>query len=122
MKGLVAAFAALLVLTAAPAAHASTVKCRTGYFAPGLDRESPRASRLRAIDLPRLTDGYAVRCLVAESVAADVQLAFHRDHRLPKSVRTFGARWNGGTWQVAASGKHVTATHGHRRVKFDLDI
>jgi hypothetical protein len=109
MKGLVAAFAALLVLTAAPAAHASTVKCRTGYFAPGLDRESPRASRLRAIDLPRLTDGYAVRCLVAESVAADVQLAF-------------GARWNGGTWQVAASGKHVTATHGHRRVKFDLDI
>jgi hypothetical protein len=31
-------------------------------------------TKLRAIGLPRLTDGYAVRCLVAESVAADMDI------------------------------------------------
>lgn len=118
---LAAALVGLFVLGGAPTARAATVRCRIGYYAPSLDVATPHVSRLRAIDLPRRTDGYAVRCLVAESVASDVQSAFHHSLELPQSVHVFGARWNGGTWKVRGSGKHVTATHGHRRITFDLD-
>src|SRR5687767_4790305 len=73
----VAPAVACLSMFAVPApstAEARSTSCRTGYFWPGLDDERfPTIHRLRAIDLPRRTDRYAPRCLVAESVAGLVK-------------------------------------------------
>jgi hypothetical protein len=117
-------FAVLLALLALPpAASARTVRCDTGYYAPGLDHGSPEVAKLRAVDLPRRTDGYAPRCLVAESVASEVKRAIQDTGDRPARVRVFGARWNGGRWNCAYDGAATTcrkAGKPSRKVKFRL--
>jgi hypothetical protein len=137
MDARVVLIAALAVLApAAPQAHAGTVTCRLGYYWPGLDDAAfPTVARLRAADLPRRTDHYAPRCLVAEAVAGLVKdkvaraaakhgTAFRYDKHAPRRVTPMGARWYGGVYRVrygpAGSSVAVTATHGHRRVTFRL--
>ena len=134
VKALLLALVAAVLVPAAAEAH--TAKCRIGYFLPGLDDdEFPTIHRLRATDLPRRTDGYAPRCLVAEAVAALVKdkvaralrrkgHAFSLVDDAPKRVRPQGARWSGGTYRVRYRVLdpyvRVTATRGERRVRFRI--
>lgn len=134
---------ALALLAAAlqpAAAEARTVPCPIGYYLPGLDDDRfPTVHRLRAIDLPRRTDGYAPRCLVAEAVASLVKdkvagaarregTSFSFAEDAPKQVRPQGARWSGGTYHVRYRLLEcdcdpyvvVTASRGDRRVRFRL--
>jgi hypothetical protein len=79
--------------------------------------------RLRTVGLPRRTDGYAPRCLVAEALASDVQGTYERSGRIPRRIRLFGARWNGGTWTVRAKREGqeahtVTARRGRAKIAF----
>ena len=113
-----------LALLALPSpASAATVRCKVGYYAPALDHGKPRVSKLRAIDLPRRTDGYAPRCLVAEAVADAVKRAIQDTGNRPAQVRVFGARWNGGRWTCTYADAATTcrkAGKPSRRVKFRL--
>jgi hypothetical protein len=94
---------AVCLLGVAASAGAATVRCRTGFYDPGLNGPNtfPTVSRLRAVDLPRLTDGYAPRCLVAESIAGRIQTSFDRRGRLPRTLHIYGARWDGGRWRLS---------------------
>ena len=124
----------------AATAEARTVKCRIGYFSPGLDdNRFPTIHQLRAVDLPRRTDGYAPRCLVAESVAALVKdgvakaarnhgYDFRFDRHAPRNVTPMGARWYGGRYRVryrllrcdCDPYVQVTATRGTKRIRFKI--
>jgi hypothetical protein len=113
----------LAALSFPAAAPAKTVRCDIGYYAPGLDHGTPEVSELRAVDLPRRTDRYAPRCLVAESVASEVKRAIQDTDDRPAQVRVFGARWNGGRWNCAYDGAATTcrkAGKPSRKVKFRL--
>ena len=99
------------------------VRC-SGKTYGGIDRNGfPVISQLRAINLPRRTDGYAPRCLVAETIAGQVQ---RRQGSAPLRLRIHGARWDAGTWFVTRRFVRVkegevakfTATHGRQRVTF----
>ena len=124
MRRLALPLVLLLPLLALPStASAAKVHCDTGHYAPGLDHGKPEVSRLRAIDLPRRTDGYAPRCLGAESVAGEVKRAIQDTGDRPAQVRVFGARWNGGRWNCAYDGAATTcrkAGKPSRKVKFRL--
>jgi hypothetical protein len=89
--------AAALLAGAGPA-QADTKRCRVGYFIPGADMAEPDLTRLRAHNLPRRTDGYAPRCLVAEAIVGRIQDRFERTGSLPATVRIGGAAWSGGRW------------------------
>jgi hypothetical protein len=89
-------FAALLAVT--QPAQAETKRCRVGYYIPGADIAQPDVTKLRAHNLPRRTDGYAPRCLVAEAVVGRIQDRFERTGELPATVRIGGAAWSGGRW------------------------
>ena len=126
---LVAATVAFGAFMVAQASAASAVRC-SGHTYGGIDRHAfPVVSNLRAVNLPAKTDGYAPRCLVAESVAGMVQVyAGNHDGRIASSVRVMGARWYGGTWRVRyrvvnnAQGDAyalVTATNGRAVVTFN---
>jgi hypothetical protein len=93
----------------APAAAAKTVSCEIGHYFPGRAPTSTTPQDLKAINLPRLTDGYAPRCLVAETLlnwALD-DIAAGRKPRARIWAR--GARWNGGRWRC-----RYTTTGDHR--------
>ena len=124
MRRLALPLVLLLPLLALPSsASASKVRCDIGYYAPGLDHGQPRVSKLRAIDLPRRTDGYAPRCLVAEAVASEVKRAIQDTGERPARVRVFGARWSGGRWNCAYADATTTcrkAGKPSRKVKFRL--
>src|SRR5690242_13176470 len=96
---LTAALILAAALTALPAAaSARTVRCRPGRYRLVDPALFPGIGHLRAAGLPRRTDGYAPRCLVAEAIAAGIQ-QFWADHkRLPRRLHVFGARWEGGRW------------------------
>ena len=122
------AAAAVVALPAAPAA-AKTTTCKPGRYQLVLPGSIPAVSKLRAIDLPRLTDGYAPRCLVAEAVAVEVQRGFEAPARLPRKVTVLGARWNGGTWrcryvETGSDRRGTCRKVGHRsqRVKLTLAL
>src|SRR5215212_8815356 len=89
--------AAALAFAAAPAS-ADTITCDPGEYQL-LHGENPTIEALRAHNLPRKTDGYAPRCLVAEAIAAEVQRALQNGERAPRTVRVYGARWSGGKWR-----------------------
>ena len=112
------------VLLAVPAsADAATIRCKVGYYAPGLAHGKPVVSKLRAVDLPRRTDGYAPRCLVAEAVADAVKTGIEDTGARPQQVRVQGARWNGGRWTCEYDGAAAVCRHAgkpSRRVKFRL--
>lgn len=136
----VSATVAVAWTVSAATAEARTVKCRIGYFSPGLDDSRfPTIHQLRAVDLPRRTDGYAPRCLVAESVAALVKdgvakaarkqgYDFRFDRHAPRTVTPMGARWYGGRYRIAYRllrcdcdpYVQVTATRGTKRIRFKI--
>ena len=93
--------ASALLAAAAQPAPADTKRCRVGYFIPGADMAEPDITKLRAHNLPRRTDGYAPRCLVAEAVVGRIQDRFERTGSLPATVRIGGAAWSGGRWNCA---------------------
>ena len=74
---------------------------------------------VRAADMPRLTSGYAPRCLVARTLAAHVQ------HGGPGRSRIMGARWDAGTWRVRSrwvgAREVYTGRNGGQRVKFHAE-
>jgi hypothetical protein len=123
-----AAVAACALLIGATGANAQTTRCNGNHYLLIDGHGSPSVSNIVAVGLPRLTDGYAPGCLVAEALAGDVQ-QFHRlHHRYPKSLHTYGAQWDGGVWKFSyvtrtAGSKryqHATARHGARRVTIDF--
>jgi hypothetical protein len=83
----------------------------------------PTIRQLRTYNLPRLTDGYAPRCLVAETIASIIQTRRGR----PGRFRVGGARWYAGVWVVRRTivrtrdGGYAkyTGTHGRQRVTFN---
>jgi hypothetical protein len=80
------------VLAVAPAARAQTTRCRLDRWL--VNRNAfPSISELRAINLPRFTARYAPRCLVANSLASDIQYFWSARHRFPRTARPYGARW-----------------------------
>src|SRR3954453_13794655 len=81
---IVAAIVAALAFTSSASA-ASPVACKVGH----LDEMFPGAGKIRAHNVPRLTYGYAPRCLVAESIVGNVQW-YWRDHgRAPRSTHVY---------------------------------
>ena len=120
---LAATLAAVAALALPASASADVVRCTVGHYAPTLAHSKPEVSRLRAVNLPRRTDGYAPRCLVAEAVAAEVKRAIQDTGSRPAQVRVFGARWSGGRWNCAYDGAATTcrkAGKPSRKVKFRL--
>src|SRR5215210_2070012 len=120
---LIALLAVAATALATAPASADTVTCAPGEYLL-LHGENPRIADLRAHNLPRKTDGYAPRCLVAEAIAAEVQRALQNGERAPRTVRVYGARWSGGTWRCRYRGE-VNVSCGkkgkpRRRVTFRL--
>lgn len=93
--------ATLAVALVPSAASAATVSCPPGKY---LVTTADAVASLKATGLPRKTDGYAPRCLVAEAVAAEAT----RTATFPKSIMVYGARWNGGKWRCTKAGTSVT--------------
>jgi hypothetical protein len=122
---LAAAVAAAAVAPASATASADSISCRVGYYAPGADTASPTVTSLRAHKLPRKTDGYAPRCLVAESIVAEIQDTYGSKGRLPAKVWVYGARWDGGRWRCSyPDGRAVCRKIGkpRRRVTMHLAV
>jgi len=63
-----------------------------------LKRSFPAVYRVKAINLPRKTYGYAPRWLVAETIVGHIQGSMEKG--IPARVHPQGARWDGGTWRV----------------------
>lgn len=120
------AAAGTIAAASAPAASAAQVTKCSGKTYGGIDPSGfPSVSKLRAIDVPAKTDGYAPRCLVAETVAGQVQAHWHNHG--PRVVWARGARWNGGHWRMSYrvvskdEGTYavITARHGDERITFE---
>lgn len=118
-----------MLLALAPAALAQTTSCKNNRYFAVDPTAFPGVEHIRAINLPRLTTGYAPRCLVAESIGGDIQYFFSQHSRFPRSLEIHGARWDAGTWRLRytrrqfASGaqyRHAVASHGRQRVTMDL--
>jgi hypothetical protein len=93
---------AALLVAAAPAS-AVTITCDPGeYLLVG--GENPTIENLRAHNLPRRTDGYAPRCLVAEAIAAEIQHRLQEGGKAPRTVSVQGARWSSGKWLCSYPG------------------
>jgi hypothetical protein len=119
---LIALLAAAATLVAAAPASADTVTCAPGEYLL-IRGENPRIADLRAHNLPRKTDGYAPRCLVAEAIAAEVQRALQDGKKAPRTVSTFGAQWSSGKWKCRYPGdRAVCRKKGKpkRRITFRL--
>jgi hypothetical protein len=110
-----------------PAAQASTgsVNCQHSPYSLSLNTGRgffPWVTRLAAVNVPRLTEGYAPRCLVAASVAETVQQAGGQ----AGSYSVYGARWSAGRWSVSFSMRQgpygpvaeYSARHGYQLVTF----
>jgi hypothetical protein len=128
-RALPTAVLAALALAIAPAgANAQATRCNGNYYLLVNTHISPSVANIMAVGLPRLTDGYAPRCLVAEAIAGNVQQFRNGHHRYPKSLRIMGARWDGGVWRLSyvtrkADGRryqHATAHQGTKRVTADF--
>ncbi|HEX3977719.1 MAG TPA: hypothetical protein VHW96_15740 [Solirubrobacteraceae bacterium] len=119
---------AALALAIAPAANAQTTRCSGKRYLLVSTHISPSVAHIEAVGLPRLTDGYAPRCLVAEAIAAGVQQFRNQHHRYPKSLRIYGAQWDGGAWKLSYAARkagskryqHATAQQGAKRVTADF--
>jgi hypothetical protein len=120
---LIALLAVAATVVAAAPASADTVTCAPGEYLL-IGGENPRIADLRAHNLPRKTDGYAPRCLVAEAIAAEVQHALQDGKQAPRTVSVFGARWRSGKWRCSyPDDEHVSCKKTHkpkRRITFRL--
>jgi hypothetical protein len=122
---LIAVSLALGAAVAAAPASADHVRCPIGQYLFGLETATPKPSKLRAHNLPRKTDGYAPRCLVAEAIVAEIQLGYGEKGRLPARLSVFGARWSGGRWRCSyPEGRGVCRKIGkpRRRVTMNLQL
>src|ERR1700754_633836 len=99
--------AAAIGLTAAAPASADTITCDPGQYLR-LHGENPTIERLKAHNLPRKTDGYAPRCLVAEAIASEIQRTLQDGGAKPRRLNVYGARWNGGKWRCSYSGDRAS--------------
>jgi hypothetical protein len=95
---LIALLTAAATAVAAAPASADTITCQPGEYQL-LHGENPTIASLKAHNLPRKTDGYAPRCLVAEAIASDIQRALQDGERAPRTVFPSGARWSAGKWR-----------------------
>jgi hypothetical protein len=95
---LVVLIALVAAVAAAAPAQATTVTCDPGEYQL-LHGENPTIASLKAHNLPRRTDGYAPRCLVAEAIASDIQQALQNGERAPRTLFVYGARWTAGKWR-----------------------
>jgi hypothetical protein len=120
---LIVVVAAIVLVADVANAAPSLTRC-SGRTYGAIDRNAfPAIRQLRTYNLPRLTDGYAPRCLVAETIAGKVQAKRGRTGR----YRVGGARWYAGIWVVRRTivrtpdGGYAkfTATHGRQRVTFN---
>ena len=102
----VLAAAATAIAAAAPAS-ADTVTCDPGRYQL-LHGENPTIADLQAHNLPRKTDGYAPRCLVAEAIASKIQRTLQNGGAKPRTVRVYGARWDGGRWRCSYPGDRAS--------------
>jgi hypothetical protein len=100
---IVALLVAAAALVAAAPASAVTITCDPGEYQL-LHGENPTIEDLKAHNLPRKTDGYAPRCLVAEALAAEIQRTLQDGRKAPRTVSVFGARWAGGKWRCSYPG------------------
>jgi hypothetical protein len=113
--------AAALVAGAAPAS-AVTISCEPGDYPLINPRGEPKLTNVKAHNLPRRTDGYAPRCLVAEAVGAEIQLGVRADGKLPEHLRVYGARWSAGKWRcVYPEGKARCHRKGRPRQRVTMD-
>jgi hypothetical protein len=123
LKMLLAPLAVLAALAVVPAtASADHVSCPIGHYLVGIKHASPKPSKLRAHNLPRRTDGYAPRCLVAEAIVSEIQLRADASG-LPARLRVYGARWSGGRWRCTyPDGRGICRKIGRpfRRVTMNL--
>ena len=97
---LIALLAAAATAVAAAPAGADAVTCAPGEYLL-LRGENPRITDLKAHNLPRKTDGYAPRCLVAEAIAAEIRRALQNGEKAPRTVSTYGAQWSSGKWKCS---------------------
>jgi hypothetical protein len=112
-----------VLLAAGQTAQADTKRCRVGYYIPGADMAQPDVTKLRAINLPRRTDGYAPRCLVAEAIVGRIQDRYERTGVLPASVRVGGAAWSGGRWDCTyGDGRGTCRKRGKPRRRVTMRI
>src|SRR3978361_2247158 len=96
-----------VALLAVPAkAHAATTRCSGHRYGLISSHAFPAIRRLRAHGLPRRTDGYAPRCLVAEAVAG---LGQSRWGRTTRPCRRRPGCIPGARAGTAASGACATA-------------
>jgi hypothetical protein len=131
MRRLFLAITVALALVFPTSAGAHTIACKPGAFG-GVDRDAfPSVGFLRAINLPRRTDGYAPRCLVSDSIGGLIQVGYERRRRLPARVHPGGARWDGGVWRLRYELRqgeynpyeHAVATKvGHPRQHVAMDL
>ena len=119
---LAALISAAALATAAPAS-ADTISCKPeGEYWLVDPRGEPELTNLRAHNLPRKTDGYAPRCLVAEAVGAEIQLEFRLEGELPKHLHVYGARWSAGKWRCSyPDGRAKCHRKGKPRQRVTMD-
>lgn len=105
--------APVAILVAVPAAGAKTIHC-SGHRYRLIDSHAfPSISNLDATNLPTFTSGYAPRCLVAESLAADIQFYWSEHGRLPNKDRPYGARWRAPTFKITYTKKSLKNEPGN---------
>jgi hypothetical protein len=92
-------FAAVLALAAPAGASAKTVNCPGDEY-DLIDADAfPVFGDLRAVNLPKKTSGYAPPCLVAETVAQEIQMSYEEPAEFTPEVHPFGASWDGGKYR-----------------------
>jgi hypothetical protein len=109
------------------AASAKTSVCKVGVYYPDIETQFPAPGRLRAHNLPRWTDGYAPRCMVAEWLVANVQWYWADHGHAPRRVDAMNDVWDGGVWhlkyRLRSNGDvmwaEFTATQGTKRVTWE---
>jgi hypothetical protein len=87
----------------------------------------PAVNRVKTVNLPAKTDGYAPRWLVAEGAVGVIQSRMSEGRGIPSRIRVMGARWYAGTWNVRyrvvtngeySYGKFVVS-QGSKRLEFN---
>ena len=105
--------AAVAMLIAVPTASAKTIHCSGHRYRLIDGRAFPSISNLDATNLPTFTSGYAPPCLVAESLAADIQFYWSGHYKLPKKDRPYGARWRAPTFKITYTKKPLKNEPGN---------
>jgi hypothetical protein len=101
LRLLALAAAAVVVLSAAAPAYASSVRCKSAQLNEG--GTWPAVHRLRAVNQPPRTDYYATPCLVAEAAAREIRVRRRAGKREPRRIDVHGLNWDGGLYRCEYS-------------------